>query len=309
MKSQSFEGEAHTKTSPYRRRVQGSEGSNSSFLSAEGSKRLHVDSADKAAKGLVGEENMKLPRVKLHEKENWNFDSYSTEDRSKVFEYIYRSYSGHISTVDVSKNDISRLRKGLCLNDALVNFYLRHLEQECIPEKLKERVFIFSSYFYQKLKQTNAETKDDRITNYMAVSRWTKGVDIFSRDFLIIPICEDSHWRLAIICYPKVIFDNAIEFFNSIATSPPHDMSHQSLSPKKTTSLVFLSSTDGDIRVPSQVIKSYLETEYFMRKMQEEHRAIFKQYDGYDRLFTVWKPRVNMLRLKDYIRCRSRTIW
>lgn len=34
------------------------------------------------------------------------------------------------------------------------------------------------------------------------VSKWTKGVDIFSKHFLLIPINSALHWSLAIVCFP-----------------------------------------------------------------------------------------------------------
>jgi len=35
------------------------------------------------------------------------------------------------------------------------------------------------------------------------VKRWTKKVDVFAKDYLLIPICENNHWTLAIVCHPK----------------------------------------------------------------------------------------------------------
>lgn len=34
------------------------------------------------------------------------------------------------------------------------------------------------------------------------VGKWTKSVSLFDKDFIIIPINEQQHWFLAIICYP-----------------------------------------------------------------------------------------------------------
>ena len=37
---------------------------------------------------------------------------------------------------------------------------------------------------------------------YERVRRWTKEVNIFEKDFVIVPINENSHWFVAVICYP-----------------------------------------------------------------------------------------------------------
>lgn len=34
------------------------------------------------------------------------------------------------------------------------------------------------------------------------VKSWTKRVDVFEKDFLVIPINERSHWFLAVVCFP-----------------------------------------------------------------------------------------------------------
>lgn len=36
---------------------------------------------------------------------------------------------------------------------------------------------------------------------------WTRHVDIFSKDFIIIPVNQNVHWFLAIICYPGLVAD------------------------------------------------------------------------------------------------------
>lgn len=36
------------------------------------------------------------------------------------------------------------------------------------------------------------------------VSGWTKNVNIFENDFIVVPINEQSHWFLAIICFPNL---------------------------------------------------------------------------------------------------------
>ena len=33
------------------------------------------------------------------------------------------------------------------------------------------------------------------------MKKWTRGVDIFSKDFVFIPIVEASHWYLAVVCF------------------------------------------------------------------------------------------------------------
>lgn len=34
------------------------------------------------------------------------------------------------------------------------------------------------------------------------VKTWTKNIDLFKKDFVVVPINENCHWFLAIICFP-----------------------------------------------------------------------------------------------------------
>jgi len=40
------------------------------------------------------------------------------------------------------------------------------------------------------------------VARHRLVRNWTKNVDIFDKDFIVIPINENAHWYLAIICFP-----------------------------------------------------------------------------------------------------------
>jgi len=55
------------------------------------------------------------------------------------------------------------------------------------------RVYSFSTFFYPKLMSGG----------HSSVKRWTKQVDLFSYDFLLIPVHLGVHWCLAVS-----MFDN-----------------------------------------------------------------------------------------------------
>ncbi|XP_034480938.1 sentrin-specific protease 6 isoform X3 [Drosophila innubila] len=105
----------------------------------------------------------------------------------------------------IRMEDYVCLTKESYLNDIIIDFYLLWLRNTLIPEAQRERTHIFSTFFYKRLttltrpadmKQTAAQKRHAR------VQKWTKLVDIFDKDFIIVPINEQSHWFLAIICFP-----------------------------------------------------------------------------------------------------------
>ncbi|KAK2064631.1 hypothetical protein LY76DRAFT_35885 [Colletotrichum caudatum] len=100
----------------------------------------------------------------------------------------------------VYRDDISRLEEGEYLNDNLIGFYLRYLQVNMERENkaLADRIYIMNTYFYPKL----TDVKAGRGINYEGVKSWTAKVDLFSFDYIVVPVNESAHWYLAIICNP-----------------------------------------------------------------------------------------------------------
>jgi Ulp1 family protease len=57
-------------------------------------------------------------------------------------------------------------------------------------------LYAFNSMFYQKLTETK------RSESYDLVKKWTKNVDLFSKEFIFVPINLGSHWSLLCIVRP-----------------------------------------------------------------------------------------------------------
>lgn len=107
---------------------------------------------------------------------------------------------------EVEAYDLSRLRDGEFLNDNLIGLYVRFLEhhlQRQHPDNFK-RIYFFNSYFFASL--TNSP-KGKRVLNYQGVEKWTRFVDIFSFDYVVVPINENAHWYMAIICNLPALFE------------------------------------------------------------------------------------------------------
>lgn len=56
--------------------------------------------------------------------------------------------------------------------------------------------------------ETGTGTGTVKRNGFDIVKSWTRKVNIFEKDFLIVPINEDLHWYVAVICYPgKLLLD------------------------------------------------------------------------------------------------------
>ncbi|KAG9770933.1 hypothetical protein KCU88_g6479, partial [Aureobasidium melanogenum] len=95
--------------------------------------------------------------------------------------------------------DLRRLDDDEFLNDNLISFFMQYLEtylERSNPELYRDMYF-YNTYFYEALTKN---VKGKKGINYDAVSRWTKNINIFKRKFVVVPVNENFHWYLAIIC-------------------------------------------------------------------------------------------------------------
>ncbi|EMT63866.1 Ubiquitin-like-specific protease 2 [Fusarium odoratissimum] len=110
----------------------------------------------------------------------------------------YRTNSAKASgknRATVDRDDIQRLDEGEFLNDNIISFYLRYLQDQLEkerPEVLK-KVYIFSTFFFEKLRSSRGKI------NYDGVKAWTARVELLSYEFIVVPVNENAHWYLAII--------------------------------------------------------------------------------------------------------------
>ncbi|KAM4702052.1 sentrin-specific protease 1 [Discoglossus pictus] len=92
----------------------------------------------------------------------------------------------------ITRKDIMTLNSLNWLNDEIINFYM-NLLMERSKQKGLPKVHAFNTFFFTKLKTAG----------YQTVKRWTKKVDIFSINILLIPIHLGVHWCLAVIDFRK----------------------------------------------------------------------------------------------------------
>ncbi|XP_040192538.1 sentrin-specific protease 7 isoform X2 [Rana temporaria] len=120
----------------------------------------------------------------------------------------------------VSNEDLECLEHGEFLNDVIIDFYLKYLMLEIFPKPFADRCHVFSSFFFKCLTRKENGSSDnnpDKSTaerRHQSVKNWTRHVDIFTKDFIFVPINENSHWYLAVICFPwleKAVYEDKKE--------------------------------------------------------------------------------------------------
>ncbi|CAK9818629.1 Sentrin-specific protease 7 [Anthophora plagiata] len=113
--------------------------------------------------------------------------------------------------IAINTEDYLCLGEDQFLNDVIIDFYLKYLTLEVLSETDQQRIHVFSSYFYKRLTSPHTQAVESNVPlspaakRHARVQKWTKNVNIFEKDFIIIPINEHAHWFLAIICFPGLV--------------------------------------------------------------------------------------------------------
>merc|ERR1719317_1095576 len=113
-----------------------------------------------------------------------------------------------VGSVTVTLEDYKTLQVGTFLNDVIIDFYMKYLQFTLLSEEDKNRVHIFTTFWFSRLtsKPSPIEARKDPVQRrYDRVKRWTRKVNIFEKDFVVVPINENYHWYLCIICYPGMV--------------------------------------------------------------------------------------------------------
>lgn len=75
------------------------------------------------------------------------------------------------------------------LNDEIINFYMQMIVERSNKYDNWPKVYAMNTFFYPKLIQSG----------HSALKRWTRKVDIFAHDLILVPVHLGMHWCLATI--------------------------------------------------------------------------------------------------------------
>ncbi|XP_041366433.1 sentrin-specific protease 1-like [Gigantopelta aegis] len=108
--------------------------------------------------------------------------------------------------LQISRKDMVTLSGLSWLNDEIINFYMNLLMSRA-EEEGKPKVYAFNTFFYPKVMNGGQAS----------VKRWTRKVDIFSYDYILIPVHLGMHWCLAVIDFKK----KSIFYYDSMGGTNP----------------------------------------------------------------------------------------
>ncbi|XP_053230729.1 sentrin-specific protease 6-like [Podarcis raffonei] len=154
-----------------------------------------------------------IPKSKrqLQNKTQYQVLDDSDESESDSTQRIVYPPPPALGGIAVTNKDLQCLDEGEYLNDAIIDFYLKYLVLEKLKKEDAERTHVFSCFFYTFLSEK--ESRNFPETSQLTIEQqwqrrvkgWTQDVDIFEKDFVFVPINEDEHWVLAVICFPGLM--------------------------------------------------------------------------------------------------------
>jgi sentrin-specific protease 1 len=105
--------------------------------------------------------------------------------------------------IPITARDLRTLQGASWLNDEIINFYF-----ELIAERSAGSVHVMNTFFYPKLKDSG----------YPAVRRWTKKVDIFAKERILLPVHLGVHWCVAEVDVrgKKIVYYDSLHGSNEV---------------------------------------------------------------------------------------------
>ncbi|VDN59105.1 unnamed protein product [Dracunculus medinensis] len=223
--------------------------------------------------------------------------SVSNEANSSHANDILMLYpQGERGAISLHFADVEYLKPDQMLNDSIIDFFLKFIHRELIPKERRSSIFIFNSFFYARLTQTSSASGDVFTSaatrskwvanNYKSVRNWTKNVDIFDMEYVVVPINEDIHCLryLAIIVRPgsaisAIVNESCnssnsqmVKIMNKDYGKKPEKNEYQQkqcLRFKKAQIIIFDSLVDGHFskrRHTATILRDYLECEFNDKK-------------------------------------------
>ena len=111
----------------------------------------------------------------------------------------------------ITRKDIYTLHGLNWLNDEVINFYMNLLIARGASGSSFPKVHAMNTFFYPKLLSGG----------HSSLKRWTRKIDIFEKDLLVVPIHLGIHWCMSVVDFR----DKTIRYFDSMGGSNPKCLS------------------------------------------------------------------------------------
>ncbi len=137
-------------------------------------------------------------------------------DQKDMYTYLFKHKRGKQIGIDIKKKDFKTLNSNGLINDGIINFYFKLIEDESVTinknfsitnkyqinnyaKKNKNNVLAMKSYFYNMLSNNQNEELSNSFNYPDSCSFAITKINIFTFKTMLVPICEKNHWSLIIV--------------------------------------------------------------------------------------------------------------
>ncbi|KAI8643369.1 hypothetical protein BD408DRAFT_415125 [Parasitella parasitica] len=126
-------------------------------------------------------------RSSSHSNSNSNSNSNSDNDNQII----------HTTTNNISltERDLLTLKPGKWLNDTIIDYSLKLIEDKCQHNQL---ITVSSTFFFTKLKSA----KERNLDIYKETKTWINYTKLRQSKTWFIPVCQNHHWFLIAVAFP-----------------------------------------------------------------------------------------------------------
>lgn len=110
----------------------------------------------------------------------------------------------HKFNLNITRRDIQTLTGLQWLNDEVINFYMNLLIERGKGSNWT-KAYAMNTFFYLKLQKDGP----------LSLKRWTRRIDVFSYDVIVVPIHLGMHWCMSVIDFR----DCTIKYYDSMGSS------------------------------------------------------------------------------------------
>lgn len=182
----------------------------------------------------------------------------SEQNRDKRERDKLYTYKHNFGVVEIHGTN---LRKGLkamsYLTDDIVQFYCAYLLNK-VPPECSSRIHIFDSIFHGQLDKIFQNKLDSKKLKQL-INKWLNNIDIFDKNYLIFPVCQDDHWFVIVVCYPSAVLDpESVESCISNTSSSGGDTSILR-NGKQVPGIIVMDSLQRDKPLITRQIRAFLD--------------------------------------------------
>ncbi|GFR24086.1 hypothetical protein TNCT_81651 [Trichonephila clavata] len=183
----------------------------------------------------------------------------------KVVSYRSKSRSGELPLTNI---DIMCLNNGNWLNDNVINFYLEYMYSNDLTESEREKTHLFNSFFFSCLtRKRQGDTPTTKEGRHALVKTWTRKVDLFSKDYIVIPIHSHHHWYLVIACFPSNVTEGDSQSSESMVENSASGSNFDGSQRQMPCICIFNSVYNrAQAERTGEIVRDYLEVEYLIKK-------------------------------------------